>query len=615
MVRDYGIRITGLYNVRDPQDTGEVLDDAGNDGLIPADTGGRSYNEIRSVIGTEMFNRYEMGLNGRFIKGALNYATEGTAIIQRWKLNYTSPFNVSDGLRREVIFSLTGFKDVNGSDINIMPFIRDYNRDRYYRVPEERIEAYFINPDPSNVVLTKENNLIKIEVMARSQYYELDDDGNTTLTNYKIQKGLFIVRGSGNELALSSDYDEIKISLFSNGWYKLEAFLDANEFEDKFANNNFYIEATATTRENSKTISLTGVEVGEFNPPLITEINLTNDSLFERLKLLKNEFGNRVFDDNEAFNLSSISYTDILGINLDELNTHFSSNKNKLAFKLGDEISYSIKVEDESIRKLNGSFIKIGDTLGSLSLFNNKYEGKAKVNTNNQFIQIHIEDDYENTSTLVNSSGNPANLPLLYRPAILGTTAFPNKLYFSSKLTESPILDRALLETNNLIEDALAYLLVFDYDIEKSDAFVYDDIPMFNSTYNILEGKVHWLVNKENKFSLLDGEYKYHKVFTLNRAMEVYTNEEFEDSLVKIKDELNALEEKTSFRVDNVAPRLVSTNYNKSLDSNNISITGLNVPIKNLDEIEFLFKVEDINLGDIILLENTALCQVVLVKK
>jgi hypothetical protein len=394
LIKDESISLTGIYHIN----SGDK-DDLGRSGVNPADRGDKSYNAFEGYLG-DLFTRYEMGADGGYVSSALLSSVDTVGIIQRWTLSYQSPFNLSDGYKRQVVYSLEGFTDNNNTPIDIIPFIRDPNADRYYRVPEEKIEAYFVKPSTTNRKIYKENGKVLIEVRARSQYNEVQNDGSTQLTNYRIERGLFKLAGNGKTLILSSDFNEISISPVSYGWYKLVAEIDSDAYDSYFARSNISIDATVATKENGKTISISNVQIDDVIEPTITTISLTNDTLNQLLTELYNEEGVRLYTDDEAFELSNREITNADGLTLIEVQNFFNVSDNKLPIKAGDIISYAVEVEDESISAVNNSIINIGGNLASLDLSTNIYGGIATISNTSENIDIVIEDDFGTQSQL-----------------------------------------------------------------------------------------------------------------------------------------------------------------------------------------------------------------------
>jgi hypothetical protein len=597
-VEESGITVTGIYHIRDSSVNEQ--DDLGVWGAYPSDNGDRHYNELRDLVGTDVFARYELGSSGENSETALLDSVKSVGIIQRWILKYKSPFNMSDGFKREVVFSLDEIYDTGGDALIIEPYIRDHSIDRYYRVPSEKVEAYFSKPSSSNSDFVKQNGKIAIEVLARSQYNEIDEDGNTQLTNYKIEKGIIGIKSadSGNSIVLSSSYGEVDIIPYGNGWYKLIALLDAEEFEEKFGIGRINIEATAATKENGKTISMTNLGITEEDSPIIKEVTLTNNSLFELLTALKDEYGNSIYSDTEANELSTITYRNNDGITLSEIQTYFATEANRLPVKIGDTISYVLNVQDESIDNLNDTNIVIGDSVAVINLIGSTYSGTAILNSNDTFINITIEDDYGNTSLFKDGSGNPADIPVLTYPNLINSISFEEGEYFSAVGTGSTDTNRAIINTSTEIANALAYIIVFEYDNTYSDGIEYDNVNPPINTSSYLDNGVYWASSKDNAFSLVDGKYLYKEVLVVGRSGQVYSGEiTIADVLGIAKNELLELEDenKESFYVDTVAPRVTATRYTKVEDSNGVLIGGDNVKVKTGDEFEFVFTLEEKN--------------------
>lgn len=592
-VSDVGVSLTGIYHIGRRE-----VDDVGEDGINPSDRGDYSYNDIRTLTGTDIFSRYELGSSGLLAEAALYDSVGSVGIIQRWLIKYESPFNLSDGFKREVVFSLTNIEDADGLDLTIAPYIVDHDVDRYYRVPSEKVEAYFRNPSSSNSDFVKENGQIRVEVLARSQYNEIDENGETQLTNYRIEKGIVSIysESGDNSIVLSSDYNEVDIVPYGNGWYLLVAVIDAEKFESKFAGEPINIEATAATKENGKTISMQNLGITEKDNPIITEVTLTNDSLFDLLTGLKDEYGNSVYTALEATNLASISYKNNAGIELSAIQNYFDSAANRLAVKTGDTISYVVNVTDESISQVNGSFVTIGASSAGVSLIGSTYSGTAVLGGTDTSVRIRIEDDYANLSEFNNTDGSPASIEMLQYPDIYSPMTFVEGTYFGALSTGSTDENRALLTGNTEYLDALGYILVFKYDITHSDGYEYDDVNLPVNTYSHIDNGIYWAASTDNIFALIDGKYEYKQLLVISKSGKIYdVGVSLLDVLGRAYTELNEFSDPNLFYVDTVAPRIASSKYTKVEDSNGVNITGDNLEVKTGDKIDFVFGVEEKN--------------------
>lgn len=596
LLKSENISLNGIYHIG----TGNK-DVLGYSGVTPADTGDRSYNEFISMIDTQ-FTRYEMGSNGQLVTGALEDTVKNAGIIQRWVLSYDSPFIESDGYNRQVIFSLQGLVNVSGNSYSISPYIKDKNKDRFYFVPQDKMEAYFVKPDPITRLIIKKDGKIRIEIRARSQYPEVQSDGTTKLVNYAIEKGSFKLSGNGNQLILLSDKKEINIESVASGWYALSTDLDAIEYYSLFGDEAIDIEATAATKYFGRTINLTTVKLTELDEPLVTGIWLENEILKSFLESLKDIKNNSLYSESEIKDLSSVQFFKADGFSLSELNALLSNVGNKLNVKLGDTINYELSILDESITKLNNSKVYIGGNEASITKTDNIYKGKSILNNNNLTMKIEIQDDYGNISSLKNNKVSEA-FTILNIPDTLPIVDFNEGAlvgginYYSYLNTASTETDTALVRAKTLNEEALGYLIRFNYDPVKSDYGLYDDDALIlNPTnYPLINENKYWAVSKNGEFNLYDGEYIVSKIYLINKSGAVSNlNSNNLNDLFNEFTLISTTGNKT-FYVDTVAPRIVNKTVSKFEDANGIPLTGSALPFKENDLITYSFKIEDYN--------------------
>lgn len=598
------IALNGIYHIG----TGNK-DVLGNSGVTPADTGDRSYNEFSTLLGSN-FTRYEMGTTGQLTPIALVDTVKNTGIIQRWVLTYDSPFTLSDGFNREAIFSLTGINGVSGSSLPVLPYIRSATKDRFYFVPEDKLEAYFIKPDPVLKELIKKDGKVQLEIRARSQYRELQPDGTTKLVNYAIEKGSFKFNGNGNQLVLLSDKNEISIEASTNGWYSLKTSIDISLYYSLFGDNPIDIEATVATKYYGESINLTTVKLTEKDEPLVTEIMLENTTLKLLLESLKNTENQNIFTNSEIEELTSIKITDSNGVSKLTLDTIFLDISKRLNIKLNDTISYRITVFDESILKLNDSKIYISGNLATIGKVDSVYTGSAIITNPNLTMRIDIYDDYGNFSSLMNNKVSsiitPLTIPAIINNAHLIDDATPSVSgnYFNSIDTGSSSTNKALLVPNSTDSNAIAYLIGFNYDENQSDYGLYDSDGLILSsiTYPIIATPIYWSASKNGQFSLLDGKYDSTKVYILNKSGAI--DGLISNNIDNIKAELSTIltgSVDKSFFVDTVAPRIVDKYVFKISDLNGIPLTGKDLPFKLGDTISYRYEIEDFNYSSIVL--------------
>lgn len=596
------IALNGIYHINNGQ-----TDALGNSGVTPADTGDRSYNEFSSLLGSR-FTRYEMGSNGQLVASALLDTVKNAGIIQRWVLTYDSPFTLSDGFNREAIFSLTGINGISGNSLSVLPYIRNATKDRFYFVPEDKLEAYFIKPDPVIKELIKKDGKVQLEVRARSQYKEVQPDGTIKLVNYAIEKGSFRLNGSGNQLVLLSDKNEIAIETSTNGWYTLKTSIDASLYYSLFGDNPIDIEATVATKYYGESINLTTIKLTEKDEPLITELTLENTTLKLLLESLKSTGNQSVFTSSEINSLTSITITDSTGLSKAKLDTIFANIGNRLNIKINDIITYKATVFDESILKLNDSKVYIGGDLATIEKTDNIYTGSATISNPSLTMRIDIYDDYGNFSSLMNNKVSsivtPFNIPNIITATqfIDDSTPLVSGNYFSSLSTGSSNANTAKLVPKTTDTEAIAYLIGFNYDETKSDYGLYssDGLVLPSITYPIITVPTYWAASKSGQFDLYDGKYDSTKIYILNKsgAMEGINSNEIENIKTELATVIASGTNKT-FYVDTVAPRIVDKYVTKISDFNGVPITGKDKPFKLGDTISYRYEAEDFNYSNI----------------
>ncbi len=596
LLKSENISLNGIYHIG----TGNT-DSLGYSGVTPADTGDRSYNEFISMIGSQ-FTRYEMGSSGQLVTGALEDTVKNAGIIQRWVLSYDSPFIESDGYNRQVVFSLKELVNVSGNRYNIMPYIKDKNKDRFYFVPQDKIESFFIKPDPITRLLVKKDGKVQIEVRARSQYSELQSDGTTKLVNYAIEKASFRLSGNGNQLILLSDKKEINISALSSGWYTLTTSIDASEYYRLFGDQPIDIESTAATKYFGKTINLTTINLTEIDEPLLTGIWLENETLKLFLESLKDTKNNSLYSDSEIKSLSSLQFFKDDGFSITELNSLLANVGNKLNTKLNDTVNYEISVLDESITKLNNSKVYIGGNEASITKTDNIYKGKSILNTNNLTMKIEIQDDYGNVSSLKNNKISEAfailNIPDLLPIVDFNEGALVGGInYYSYLNTASAETDTALIKAKDSNEEALGYLIRYNYDSAKSDYGLYDDdaLELGTINYPLIKDSKYWAVSKNGEFNLYDGEYISSQIYLINKSGAVSNLSS--NNLNDLFNEFNLIPitGNKTFYIDTVAPRVVNKIVSKIEDANGIPLKGSSLPFKENDLVTYSFEIEDYN--------------------
>lgn len=591
LLKSENISLNGIYHIG----TGNK-DVLGNSGITPADTGDRSYNEFISLLGSQ-FTRYEMGSNGQLVIDGLLDTVKNTGIIQRWILSYTSPFSDSDGLKRQAIFSLTGLTNTQGQAYSILPYIKDSTKDRFYIVPEDKIESYFIKPDPVIKKLIKKDGKVQVQVKARSQYNELQKDGTIKLVNYAIEQGSFKLTGNGNQLVLLSSKNEINISAASDGWYTLTSSIDIATYYSLFGDYSLDLESTVATKYYGKTTNLTTIQLTEVDEPLVTGIKLQNETLKELLESLKDIDNKALFTNTEIEDMSTVNFVKSDGYSKAELDVLFSTINNKLNIKLNDTLNYEVTILDESVTKLNNTKIYLSGNDTPVSKVENVYKGKTTVNATNLTMKINIYDDYGNLSSFKNNGVSESFSPLTI-PELITKSNFNDGLFFSNLNTLSANANTALISPVPTNNNAIAYLFRFDYDISSSDYGLFDDDSLILTppSYPLITGVKHWATSKTGDFNLYDGKYITTQVYIINKSGAI--SELSSNTLIGMLNELadvTAIAGNREFHVDTVAPRVVKSYVRKLTDANGIPISGDSIPFKENDIISYRYEIQDFN--------------------
>ena len=676
-LKDEGVMLSGIYrtSVRVPntatfdkyKDTGLIIspnsfssatgevklrDKLGRNGNIPKDrledSRGKYVSEFFLNNLENLFNAYSIDHD---IGDSLRDIVNNVGIVQSWNLSYNSPFPESDGLEREVIFSLTDIKRTGTNEIlNIKPIIKE--KDRFYRVPEQRLEAHFENPNLTTRRLVRKYNpsLLKqtIELSAIAQSQFRGQDGK--MYNYPITKGTFIVTAyksdngvtkSGTDLVRKevnnntiglervnlSDYKDIN----NNVWYRATANLDAEAFMSSFGKNpiDLKVEFIAETATDSKNIYVDGLSLVEGDAPKVTQLKMTNTTLKNFMAGLKTADNGALFTDttdsdgNVTGPISSATIREKKnpdGLGILEVGSSLSGGVTTegmgLNVKDGDKVTLEFTIDDESISSTNGVTKGIVQIIYNGVTYNASYVSgtgsisKWKVENipfsqNYTGIRFNIIDDspLKNQSILNKASESFKELIVYNIPPLLDNTSFKKNTDPNADPSGDYYKD-PLEATKDKTEEILAYLFAFDYDKSKVDKKL--DGTDNSKTY-ASSGSVKWASSLDGKFSLGDGIYKYNgTVYIMNKAgaiKEITTTDinTLDTIIPKIGTGTR------QFYVDTIAPRAEDFSYNKIKDKNFAGTThkdieankvflGINKPFKAGDTIRFTGNVEESNL-------------------
>lgn len=493
----------------------DITDDLGNEGNQSRDTGDFFYSEMLAYKETdeEFLKFYDMGNRGEFIDSAIKDSEKQLSIIQRWTLSYNSPFFENDGLERKIIFSLEGIPQIDeygnpleNEALEIKPIIK--GKDRYYKVPESKIEAYFENPDVTSYQLRTKGKKIILKAKVRSQYR--NDEG--VLVNNPIVSASYTVSGERTEkftfnlndstFKKREVYDELGYR-----WFEFEKEIEKDIFIEKFGDKDLTIEFVASNqKKESVQISASPVELIVQNDIEIKTISLKNNTLYNFLKEIEEYTdveGNLVVTDlfikNNSISVSTISEE---AIDIKPLNV-----------KDGDLIEVALEYQSDGEISTTRSSINLGG-IEAEDITLVEIEGKKWINGlvkltrtmsfNKNIVIDIVELEKEPGQNIIEISNILIKPPLIDSSDFLENTINePNINFYNQK-------DVAVLERG---EEVLLYLLPVSLDVKYSDKNGSD---------------VNFLLNRNNNetlipstrpsFELADGLYNYSKIYVLNKS-------------------------------------------------------------------------------------------------
>lgn len=617
--------------------TVKFADRIGNKGVKPADTGDKFYTEflLQQQIGAEAFRFYEMGNKGQFVGAALADAVGNIGIVQRWIMTYDSPFPESDGFERQVIYSLKEIPKAGvpsggatpapgaGPTLDIEPFIRTGQKDRYYRVPESKIEAYFLNPNPQTLEIIAKDNKVILKTRVKSQY----KDENGHIENYSVDNASFTVMGLSNKTYVYPDVEPKKTfkrsEVVENGvrWFEFTKEINKEYFETTFGKDGLTVEFTASTAQNvSVKIYVTSLKLVEKDAPKIKSITLTNNTLkgiLEDLTSYSDVSGSSSFDTNFITSNSSITIEATSDGSID------MTGIDKLNVKAKDKIGVSIVVVEESGIDTSGTAI----SLAGLNLENINVEGTGPEKTITGTVTLVDSINDKNLEMdIVDTGGNKNDNPVVANEVLVvpGTQAGTwfklrtgegvtpeNNMYYTGAD------DRATLTVENDYTretdgSFLLYLFVFNHNRDESDrtdSTTYSPIP--------LGGSERLIPSVDTSFVLMDGKYTYPAVYVMNKAGAIREIGEYETLADLSGKAIIAKKSKKDFWVDTVAPVVDSANIIKTREGNAGTITALDNAglgtiidenyFKDRDTVKYSAVVDEFNLfaGSIVEVRGT----------
>ena len=163
--------------------------------------------------------------------------------------------------------------------------------------------------------------------------------------------------------------------------------------------------------------------------------------------------------------------------------------------------------------------------------------------------------------------------------------------------TASAETDTALIKAKDSNEEALGYLIRFNYDSAKSDYGLYDDdaLELGTINYPLIKDSKYWAVSKNGEFNLYDGEYISSQIYLINKSGAVSNLSS--NNLNDLFNEFNLIPitGNKTFYIDTVAPRVVNKIVSKIEDANGIPLKGSSLPFKENDLVTYSFEIEDYN--------------------
>lgn len=595
-------------------------DKLNHDGNRPADYGETFYTSFALQGLGDKFSMYEMGANGEYVSSALADSISNIGIIQRWNLNYTSPFPANDGNNREVIFSLKGLSKITSattsgsgivatstSALDITSKIIDGTR--IYNVPQQKIDAYFMNPIEPTRQLEKINNKINLKAKAQSQYKKTVDR-TLQWVNYPITKGSFIITGNysndgvtaGSAVSktiTSDDTGTEKITLtdskdsLNSTWYYAEANLNATDFTVKFGKNpmNVVVKFIAETAEDSKTITLSGVSVVDKTAPQIKSISMTNITLANFMRGLKDSTGARTCTDG-AITLAAVS---IQSQTTDE-NTNGTgitalSTSSAINAKAGDSIEIGLVIDDENVKSSSGNvLIGYNNSFTTASCINSNITSTSAITSWKATIPIvdsaTTSDIVKNiTYKVVDGSSSPNTRIVsgnaFNSPSLISSTNIRPRSTTAGGIDYNPAgysnyYSSTSLTTSDKNTDALAYIVVFNYDKTASD-----EPASYTHTYPISTSNsaIKYVSSLDGNFTFGEGKHDYEKVYVINKAGAIgklgsggtISKVSYDGTLSNALSVLNGYTKSNTFYIDTIAPSVTGLLLDKTGDPSLVS--------------------------------------------
>jgi hypothetical protein len=526
-------------------------------GEFPKDSGGKYISEFALQGLEKLFNIYS--IDGDIAK-SLSHSANNIGIVQRWIMSYRSSFIDSDGLKRQVLFSIDDIVRVDKTkELFIKPFVRGTgdDTDRHYIVPEQKIDGYFINPSGKKLAMMGG----KIELKARVWSQYKNEDGKPV--NYPIIRGTYTISNGKNTILIDSKEEHegrrVLIKEIENNnrkEYEISVSLNQREFLEKFPiNTKLDIELSALTRDLGIRLYADKIDILEQDAPKVVGIKLINQTARELLEGLNNiGLGMSL----EALEENTSSY---IGDFSD------SSKIKKLNVKEKDKILVELKIEEESFKNwyktnddinknnvftINGvdvTNLEIGEKVNGIVTI--KGEMNLKYITKKD-IKIQLTDDLGNkmpSSLDFDVLEFSEEIDKIKLKANENPVSTDYKNYYKHKNGEENqdvTLSVDIPEKDK--EEILAYIAVFNFDKEKSDKKI-------DASYPSLDDNVKYLLSLDGDFDFKDGEHQY-LIYPINKAGAIKDTKKTES--IKVIKELHSkvIEGVDKFYIDTVKPEL-----------------------------------------------------------
>ncbi len=460
-------------------------------------------------------------------------------------------------------------------------------------------------------------NTTKANIYEGSVGYNTEFIADTGTTEYTpILEGKFEITANINGVSttlsksIDSDADSLNFlkedSSLGTGWYRAGVAIPFPESwkTAKISNIKAYFTARDKYGWGDK-IELVIDGIVEKDPPIITNITTTNNTLKSFINTLLPSNDNSGFYTKITTSTTGITDNNLVG--------------SLLNVKNNDNVDIQFTVDDENITSSKGNlsvtyngitYSYVDGVKGSNSI---EYIGISGTKTTWKLTVPNYKTDLNVTSfNIIDGSLSPntmdssnSRLTLFTEPSVLentiinsntnlaGTTLYPD--YYNSKTIG--------VDTNGTSE-AIAYMVVYDLDKSKSDLGLTDK----------LEGE--WQGVLKTVPTLIfpsDGEYKYAKIYTINKAGAIkgITDDNI-NTFESIKKSIISKEKDNTFYIDTIAPRVPTYEFYKYEDKNKASITGisseattlynslligLNKPYKTDDGIEIKATVKEYNMA------------------